>query len=111
MTPKDPFLEGTFWEKSRRPIRSRALLFTPEFPFLGSFGRTGGRQGVGLGTCPRHASGWKRRKGPQPCTFGLSKKITHFLGVNSPASILSKNSGVFLAKIGSKSAKNQLKIG
>ena len=30
MTPKDPFLEGTFWEKFWRPIRSRALLFTPE---------------------------------------------------------------------------------
>ena len=30
MTPKDPFLEGTFWDKSWRPIRSRALLFTPE---------------------------------------------------------------------------------
>ena len=31
MTPKDPFLEGTFWDKFWRPIRSRALLFTPEF--------------------------------------------------------------------------------
>ena len=31
MTPKDPFLEGTFWDKSWRPIRSRALLFTPDF--------------------------------------------------------------------------------
>ena len=30
MTPKDPFLEGTFWDKFWRPIRSRALLFTPE---------------------------------------------------------------------------------
>ena len=30
MTPKDPFLEGTFWDKSWRPIRSRALLFTPD---------------------------------------------------------------------------------
>ena len=28
MTPKNPFLEGTFWEKFWRPIRSRALLFT-----------------------------------------------------------------------------------
>ena len=28
--PKDPFLEGTFWDKSSRPIRSRALLFTPD---------------------------------------------------------------------------------
>ena len=26
MTPKDPFLEGTFWDKFWRPIRSRALL-------------------------------------------------------------------------------------
>ena len=26
-----PFLEGTFWDKFWRPIRSRALLFTPEF--------------------------------------------------------------------------------
>ena len=31
MTPKDPFLEGTFWDKFWRPIRSRALLFTPDF--------------------------------------------------------------------------------
>ena len=30
MTPKDLFLEGTFWDKIWRPIRSRALLFTPE---------------------------------------------------------------------------------
>ena len=30
MTPKDPFLEGTFWDKFWRPIRSRALVFTPE---------------------------------------------------------------------------------
>ena len=30
MTPKDPFLEVTFWGKFWRPIRSRALLFTPE---------------------------------------------------------------------------------
>ena len=30
MTPKDPFSEGTFWDKFWRPIRSRALLFTPE---------------------------------------------------------------------------------
>ena len=35
MTPKDPFLEGTFWDKFWRPIRSRALLFTPEI-FCGS---------------------------------------------------------------------------
>ena len=34
MTPKDPFLEGTFWDKFWRPIRSRALLFTPEFSAL-----------------------------------------------------------------------------
>ena len=33
MTPKDPYLEGTFWDKFWRPIRSRALLFTPD-PFL-----------------------------------------------------------------------------
>ena len=33
MTPKDPFLEGTFWDKFWRPIRSRALLFTPEERF------------------------------------------------------------------------------
>ena len=30
MTPKDHFLEGTFWDKFWRPIRYRALLFTPE---------------------------------------------------------------------------------
>ena len=30
MTPTDPFLEGTFWDKFWRPIRSRALLLTPE---------------------------------------------------------------------------------
>ena len=30
MTPKDTFLEGTFWDKFWRPIRSRALLFTPD---------------------------------------------------------------------------------
>ena len=30
MTPKDPFLEETFWDKFWRPIRSRALLFTPD---------------------------------------------------------------------------------
>ena len=30
MTPKDPLLEGTFWDKFWRPIRSWALLFTPE---------------------------------------------------------------------------------
>ena len=29
MSPKDPFFEGTFWDKFWRPIRSRALLFTP----------------------------------------------------------------------------------
>ena len=34
-----------------------------------------------------------------------------WLSVNSPALILSKNSGVSLAKIGKKSAKNRLKIG
>ena len=34
MTPKDPFLEGTFWNKFWRPIRSRAPLFTPDFSFL-----------------------------------------------------------------------------
>ena len=33
MTLKDPFLEGTFWDKFSRPIRSRALLFTPEKTF------------------------------------------------------------------------------
>ena len=32
MTPQDSFLEGTFWDKFWRPIRSRALLFTPEKP-------------------------------------------------------------------------------
>ena len=31
MTRKDPFLEGTVWDKFWRPIRSWALLFTPEF--------------------------------------------------------------------------------
>ena len=35
MTPKDPFLEGTFLDKFWRPIRSRALLFTPDL-FCGS---------------------------------------------------------------------------
>ena len=30
MTARDPFLEGTFWDKFWRPIRSRALLFTPD---------------------------------------------------------------------------------
>ena len=30
MTPKDPFLAGTLWDKFWRPIRSRALLFTPD---------------------------------------------------------------------------------
>ena len=30
MTPKAPFLEGTFWDKFWRPICSRALLFTPD---------------------------------------------------------------------------------
>ena len=30
MTPKDPFLEVTFWDKFWRPIRSRVLLFTLE---------------------------------------------------------------------------------
>ena len=30
MTPKNPFLEGTFWDKFWRPIRFRAPLFTPE---------------------------------------------------------------------------------
>ena len=38
MTPKDPFLEGTFWDKFWRPIRSRALLFTPESDSKVSFG-------------------------------------------------------------------------
>ena len=37
MTPKDRFLEGTFWDKFRRPIRSRALLFTPDFHFGSTF--------------------------------------------------------------------------
>ena len=31
MTPKDPFLEGTFWDKFWRPIRSRALCSLPNF--------------------------------------------------------------------------------
>ena len=31
MILKDAFVEGTFWDKFWRPIRSRALLFTPEF--------------------------------------------------------------------------------
>ena len=35
MTPKDPLLEGTFWDKFWRPIRSRALLFTPEMEMNG----------------------------------------------------------------------------
>ena len=30
MTPKDPFLEGTFGDKFWRPLRSRGLLFTPD---------------------------------------------------------------------------------
>ena len=34
MTLKDPFLEGTFWDKFWRPIRSRALLFTPDETLL-----------------------------------------------------------------------------
>ena len=34
MTPKDPFLEGNFWDKFWRPIRSRALLFTPDMGHL-----------------------------------------------------------------------------
>ena len=34
MTPKDPFLEGTFWDKFWRPIRSRALLFTPDLSWF-----------------------------------------------------------------------------
>ena len=38
MTPKDPFLEWTFWDKFWRPIRSRALLFTPGFRLLYFFG-------------------------------------------------------------------------
>ena len=33
MTPKDPFLEGTFWDKFWRPIRSRELLFAPDIFF------------------------------------------------------------------------------
>ena len=37
MTPKDPFLEGTFWDKFWRPLRSRALLFTPEPGFRADF--------------------------------------------------------------------------
>ena len=38
MTHKDPFLEGTFWDKFWRPIRSRALLFTPDiFLTVGAF--------------------------------------------------------------------------
>ena len=40
------------------------------------------------------------KKGPEKC----SRKVLG-LSVNSPALILSKNSGVFLAKVGSKSAK------
>ena len=38
MTPKDPFLEGTFWDKFWRPIRSRALLFIPESSCWENFG-------------------------------------------------------------------------
>ena len=34
MTLKDPFLEGTFWDKFWRPIRSRAFLFTPDMSSL-----------------------------------------------------------------------------
>ena len=30
MTRKDPYLEGTFWDKFWRPIRSWALLFAPD---------------------------------------------------------------------------------
>ena len=37
MTPKDPFLEGTFWDTFWRPIRSRALLFTPKKPMSPGF--------------------------------------------------------------------------
>ena len=33
MTPKDPFLEGTFWDKFWRPIRSRTLLLTPDYHY------------------------------------------------------------------------------
>ena len=29
MTPKDPFLEGTFWDKFWRPIRSRRFCSLP----------------------------------------------------------------------------------
>ena len=43
MTPKDPFLEGTFWDKFWRPIRSRALLFTPDISFSENQKGTAGR--------------------------------------------------------------------
>ena len=38
MTPKDHLLEGTFWDKFWRPIRSRALLFTPDHRAKTSYG-------------------------------------------------------------------------
>ena len=41
MTPKDPFLEGTFCDKFWRPLRSRALLFTPDLWGFQSFGLEG----------------------------------------------------------------------
>ena len=52
MTPKASFLEGTFWDKFWRPIRSRALLFTPgnRCPFLvGLRGDLGGIVGNNFG--------------------------------------------------------------
>ena len=67
MTPKDPFLEGTFWDKFLRPIRSRALLFTPEL-LRKTRGGSGKKKAhkhkffcpVGLGTTPGVCRGFRR---------------------------------------------------
>ena len=58
MTPKDLFLEGTFWAKFWRPIRSRALLFTPECvryppPYFVLYASNGNAIGVCMGGIAR----------------------------------------------------------
>ena len=63
MTPKDPFLQGTFWDKLWRPIRSRALLFTPEIPVghgeVRVYRGTGVSRGVQRTTWDRSLKNWE----------------------------------------------------
>ena len=45
MTPEVPFLEGTFWDKFWRPLRSRRFCLIPTFDLLEFSGVLGGPLG------------------------------------------------------------------